>query len=178
MAKTKPPKRWDARAALPERNLCRRSGAKRSRARRRLSVGGTISPLLAIVILGTTPTRGCSDDFSKTRQLLKNSYDILHPRLTALGIRIVSPCGAGIFCFADFRSLLSEQSFAGERILFNKMADTGVVLTPGESCHCAIPGFFRICFAWVPVSSLLEAIRRIEVMATSLSESKSQLKDN
>ena len=118
------------------------------------------------------------DYFSKMRHLLKNSFDIMHPRLIALGIKIISPCGAGLFCFADFRSFLSEQTFLGERILFNKMADMGVVLTPGESCHCAIPGFFRICFAWVPVSSLLEAIRRIEVMATSLSESKSELKDN
>ena len=98
----------------------------------------------------------------ETRIKLKESYDYLHHQLKELGIMIVSPAGASIFCFADFRILMSEQSFEGERSLFERLADRGVVLTPGEPCHCQIPGFFRICFAYVPMSSLVEAVRRIK----------------
>ena len=74
---------------------------------------------------------------------LKLSYDILKTNLQLLDIHFVEPAGASIFCFVNFRCLLSEVSFVGERILFNQLADVGVVLTPGESCHCTIPGFFR-----------------------------------
>ena len=105
---------------------------------------------------------------TKNRVELKRSYDIVHTHLSPLGITIISPAGASIFCFADFRILLTENTFQGERELFNLMADKGVVLTPGESCHCQIPGFFRICFAYVPVDSLLEAMKRIKEMADIL----------
>lgn len=98
----------------------------------------------------------------ETRLKLKESYDFLHHELKELGIMIVSPAGASIFCFADFRLLMSEQSFEGERALFTRLADRGVVITPGEPCHCQIPGFFRICFAYVPLNSLKEAVRRIK----------------
>lgn len=103
----------------------------------------------------------------ETKLRLKRSYDILRTHLEAMGIMVVTPAGAGIFCFADFRVLLTEQTFKGEEALFNEMADRGVILTPGKSCHCQIPGFFRVCFAWVSVKSLLEAIRRIKEISTT-----------
>lgn len=103
------------------------------------------------------------------KKKLKHSYDLVVSHLQPLGINFVSPAGASIFCFADFRALLRENTFEQERALFKLLADSGVVLTPGESCHCQIPGFFRICFAWVPEATLLVAMRRIEKIAASLS---------
>jgi aspartate/methionine/tyrosine aminotransferase len=100
----------------------------------------------------------------ENRRVLKLSYDTLHAALEPLGIKIVQPSGASIFVFADFRSLLTDNTFAAERRLFTALADRGVVLTPGESCHCPVPGFFRICFAWVPLTTLEEALRRIKLM--------------
>lgn len=102
--------------------------------------------------------------FAQNSLKLKYSYDILRSNLEPLGIKIISPSGASIFVFADFRILLKENTFEGERVLFNLMGDNGVVVTPGEYCHCQIPGFFRICFAYVNVTSLLEAIKRIKEM--------------
>ena len=101
---------------------------------------------------------------AENRRVLKHSYDILQATLEPLGIKIVQPAGASIFVFADFRSLLTDNTFAAERRLFAAMADRGVVLTPGESCHCPVPGFFRICFAWVSVDALEEALSRIRGM--------------
>ena len=103
---------------------------------------------------------------------LKRSYDLVVSYLQPLGISIISPAGASIFCFADFRVLLRENNFEHERALFERLADSGVVLTPGESCHCQIPGFFRICFAWVPEATLVVALKRIEKIASEFSTSQ------
>jgi aspartate/methionine/tyrosine aminotransferase len=112
--------------------------------------------------------------FAQNRLKLKYSYDILRSNLEPLGIKIISPAGASIFVFVDFRILLKEHTFEGEHVLFDLLCAHGVVLTPGESCHCQIPGFFRICFAWVNVTTLLEAIKRIkEIVQTSSSAASS-----
>jgi len=39
-----------------------------------------------------------------------------------------------------------------------------VILTPGKDCHAAEPGFFRLCFAWMPPKALPEAVRRIKLL--------------
>jgi aspartate/methionine/tyrosine aminotransferase len=109
--------------------------------------------------------------FAQNRLKLKYSYDILRSNLEPLGIKIITPAGASIFVFVDFRILLKEHTFEGERILFDLLCAYGVVITPGESCHCQIPGFFRICFAYVNVTSLLEALRRIKEIVHDSSSS-------
>lgn len=40
-----------------------------------------------------------------------------------------------------------------------------VIITPGKDCRAAEPGFFRLCFAWVPPKALPEAVRRIKLLA-------------
>ena len=35
------------------------------------------------------------------------------------------------------------------------------VCTIGENCHAHEPGFFRLCWAWVPAEALPEAVRRM-----------------
>ena len=117
-------------------------------------------------ILGDVPF---IDQYLATnKKKLKHSYDLVVSHLEPLGISFVTPSGASIFCFADFRALLKENTFEQERALFQLLAESGVVLTPGESCHCQIPGFFRICFAWVPEATLLVAMKRIEKVAACL----------
>lgn len=44
---------------------------------------------------------------------------------------------------------------------------TQVILTPGKDCHAAEPGFFRLCFAWMPPKALPEAVRRIRLLMGS-----------
>jgi aspartate/methionine/tyrosine aminotransferase len=43
------------------------------------------------------------------------------------------------------------------------MADCGVLLTPGMYTLCPVPGYFRICYAFVNPVQLQEALDRITV---------------
>ena len=93
---------------------------------------------------------------------LFSSYSFLSTFLTEeLGVRLVRPVRGGIFIFADFRRFLREESFAAESELFERLAEGGVVFTPGHSCHCPLPGFFRICYAFVPLETLRVACGRL-----------------
>lgn len=91
---------------------------------------------------------------------LAASHDIVESGLRQIGIPII-PSVAGVFVFANLRSLLREDTFDAEDILNRELISMGIVATPGRACHCPQPGYFRICFAWVPPSSLEEAIRRL-----------------
>jgi aspartate/methionine/tyrosine aminotransferase len=103
---------------------------------------------------------------SENRKRLRASYEILKKGLEEVAdIQLVAPSGAGVFAFADCRLLLAEKSFVAERELTNWFIEHGVVLTPGEACHCPVPGFFRICFAWVEPDALREAVKRIALVA-------------
>jgi 1-aminocyclopropane-1-carboxylate synthase len=102
------------------------------------------------------------DGFLKeNRRQLYKSYSALCEGFEAIGLRVV-PAVAGIFAFCDLRSLLTEQTFEAEHALFEALVARGVVFTPGHSCHCPVPGFFRVCYAYVPLDSLLEGVRRVK----------------
>ena len=36
-----------------------------------------------------------------------------------------------------------------------------VNLTPGAACHIVEPGFFRLCYAGLPVATTEEGVRRV-----------------
>jgi aspartate/methionine/tyrosine aminotransferase len=99
---------------------------------------------------------------------LRGSHDALMVALQSIktvrapqGLSLAMDATAGIFVFVDLRSLLSEQTFTAERVLNQALLARGVVLTPGGDCHAALPGYFRLCFAWVELECLLEGVRRI-----------------
>lgn len=63
------------------------------------------------------------------------------------------------------RRWLREASWEGERALWQEVCDTcRIVLTPGKDCHAAEPGFFRLCYAWMPLESLPLAVARIAAL--------------
>eukprot|EP01038_Epipyxis_sp_PR26KG_P007178 gene7178-9788_t len=97
----------------------------------------------------------------ETRFQLRNSYEILRKKFKDMGIKVI-PASSGLFAFCDLRVLLSDNSFQAEDDLFQILVKRGVVLTPGKCCHCSVPGFFRICYAWVSPETLIEGIKRIK----------------
>ena len=109
----------------------------------------------------------------KNREALYRSYRFLAEELAALSIPVVEAQGA-IFVFADFRAYLSaDASFAEELALFEHLADIGgVVLTPGESCRCTVPGYFRICYAFVDFETLEVAMDRLKTCLQQWSRSR------
>eukprot|EP00037_Helgoeca_nana_P030891 m.387837 g.387837 ORF g.387837 m.387837 type:complete len:620 (-) comp28286_c0_seq5:48-1907(-) len=69
---------------------------------------------------------------------------------------------AGVFIVVDLRPFLLDQSFATETRLYHALLDrAGVNLTPGQSMNCAVPGFFRICFAYNSASVTRGAVASV-----------------
>ena len=94
--------------------------------------------------------------------LSHRSYEFLTKALTRLGVDFI-PASAGIFVFADFSSTFRISSFEDERIVHQKFVTCSRVLfTPGEICHTQIPGWFRICFAWVQFEVLQIVVENLE----------------
>jgi aspartate/methionine/tyrosine aminotransferase len=72
------------------------------------------------------------------------------------------PAQAGFFLICDLRPWLDEPTFAAEQRLWRRLVDEAKVnLTPGAACRIAEPGWFRLCFASVPLEAVLAAIERI-----------------
>ena len=87
---------------------------------------------------------------AENQKLLEESYDLLTVGLTEAGIPF-TPAVAGMFVWVDLRQWLPQQSWEGEAALWKRVCDScKVILTPGSSCFAEEPGFFRLCFAWVP----------------------------
>jgi hypothetical protein len=111
----------------------------------------------------------------ESRLGLKACYDTLWRSLQAAGIRS-TPASAGLFAWIDLRCLLPPGAgFEDERALHRRLhREARVLLTPGEACHSLAPGFFRCCFAWMPLSVLGAGLQRLvdlaEVIRAELKE--------
>lgn len=75
---------------------------------------------------------------------------------------------AGLFCWVDMRHLLRENSFESEMEVWKKMVfEVRLNVSPGQSCHCSEPGWFRVCFANMSLSTLDLAMQRIKGFVSS-----------
>ncbi|CCA65609.1 Aminotransferase class I/classII large domain-containing protein [Caenorhabditis elegans] len=72
------------------------------------------------------------------------------------------PAQAGIFVFADFSKHLTSLDSVGELALFERLAEAGVMLTPGVHQKCHVFGWFRIVFACTK-EELEEGFRRLYI---------------
>lgn len=98
----------------------------------------------------------------QNQRALEGSYDSLTAALEQGGIPFL-PAVGGMFVWVDLRRWLPEPTWEAELALWQRICnDAKVVLTPGKDCHAAEPGFFRLCFAWMPPEALPEAVRRLE----------------
>ncbi len=99
---------------------------------------------------------------AKNHANLRKSYQTLTKHLREAGIDYL-PADAGMFCWIDMQKHLKERSFQGEMALWEGLArDAKVLFTPGKDCHAREPGFFRICFAWMPEQALKLAVDRVK----------------
>ncbi|KZV54512.1 hypothetical protein F511_01310 [Dorcoceras hygrometricum] len=75
---------------------------------------------------------------------LKKRQKILVSGLREVGI----PClksNSGLFCWVDMRKLLDSETFEAEMDLWRKIIrDFLLNVSPGSSCHCMEPGWFRV----------------------------------
>ena len=103
----------------------------------------------------------------ETRRRLKRRKDMLVCGLRNAGIRCLRS-NAGLFCWVDMRHLLSANTFEAEKELWRRiLCEVGLNISPGSSCHCSEPGWFRVCFANMSEDTLQVAMLRMKAFADS-----------
>lgn len=103
----------------------------------------------------------------ENKRRLKKRKQILVTGLRNAGIRCLKS-NAGLFCWVDMRHLLSSATFEAENELWKRILyQIGLNISPGSSCHCSEPGWFRICFANMSQEALQVAMRRIKIFTDS-----------
>lgn len=75
---------------------------------------------------------------------------------------------AGLFCWVDMRGLLRSNTFEAEMELWKKIVyDVRLNISPGLSCHCTEPGWFRVCFANMSGETLNLAMQRLKAFVVA-----------
>ncbi|XP_071694835.1 1-aminocyclopropane-1-carboxylate synthase 3-like [Rutidosis leptorrhynchoides] len=111
---------------------------------------------------------------SENRRRLKERHEMLVQGLQKSGIRCLQS-NAGLFCWVDMRHLLSSKTFEGEIELWKKIVyEVGLNISPGSSCHCSEPGWFRVCFANMSEEILVLAMQRVITFVESTVKKNSQ----
>jgi 1-aminocyclopropane-1-carboxylate synthase len=96
---------------------------------------------------------------------IKERREQLAEGLRAIGIEVLEG-NAGLFCWVRMGSLMRSQSFEGEMELWKKVVfEVGLNISPGSSCHCREPGWFRVCFANMSAKTLDVALQRLAAFA-------------
>ncbi|XP_039155769.1 1-aminocyclopropane-1-carboxylate synthase 3 [Eucalyptus grandis] len=99
---------------------------------------------------------------SENKKRLEKRHASLISGLQNAGISCLKS-NAGLFSWVDMRHLLSSSTFEAEMELWDKIVyDVKLNISPGSSCHCSEPGWFRVCFANMAEETLEIAIRRIK----------------
>ncbi|KAI8474180.1 MAG: pyridoxal phosphate-dependent transferase [Monoraphidium minutum] len=101
---------------------------------------------------------------AENNRRLLHSYQTLTDALDAAGGDPIPyvPATAAMFLWIDLRAGLRAPTWEEERSLWRYMVDSKrLLLTPGEACHAAEPGFFRVCWAWMPPGALVAAAGRV-----------------
>jgi len=99
---------------------------------------------------------------SENQKRLKQRHRMLVMGLQNAGISCLKS-NAGLFCWVDMRHLLRSNTFEAEMELWKKIVyDVRLNISPGSSCHCAEPGWFRVCFANMSEDTLNLAMQRLK----------------
>jgi 1-aminocyclopropane-1-carboxylate synthase len=97
---------------------------------------------------------------------IKARRDQLAEGLAAIGGIECLESNAGLFCWVNMRGLMRTPSFEGEMELWKKVVfEVGLNVSPGSSCHCREPGWFRVCFANMSAKTLDVALQRLAAFA-------------
>ncbi|KAG4136509.1 hypothetical protein ERO13_D07G010300v2 [Gossypium hirsutum] len=93
--------------------------------------------------------------------MLNKRYDMIIQGLKKAGIECLKG-NAGLFCWMNLSPLLNEPTRQGELELWNIILNqVKLNISPGSSCHCSEPGWFRVCFANMSEQTLRVALQRI-----------------
>lgn len=99
---------------------------------------------------------------TENQKRLKRRQRMLVSGLRKAGISCLES-NAGLFCWVDMRHLLQSNTFEAEMELWKKIVyEVRLNISPGSSCHCTEPGWFRVCFANMSEQTLNMAMKRLK----------------
>lgn len=105
---------------------------------------------------------------SENQKRLKRRQRMLVSGLQKAGISCLKTNNAGLFCWVDMRHLLCSNTFEAEMELWKKILyDVRLNISPGSSCHCTEPGWFRVCFANMSEDTLNLAMKRLKAFVVN-----------
>ncbi|KAI3956919.1 hypothetical protein MKX01_000953 [Papaver californicum] len=96
------------------------------------------------------------------RERLRKRYEMIIEGLKKAGIKCLKG-NAGLFCWMNLNPLLEDNAtIEGELRLWDSfLHEVKLNISPGSSCHCSEPSWFRICFANISEKTLDIALNRI-----------------
>ncbi|GFP96315.1 1-aminocyclopropane-1-carboxylate synthase 3 [Phtheirospermum japonicum] len=104
----------------------------------------------------------------ENQRRLKNRHERMVRGLKGIGISCLES-NAGLFSWVDMRHLLRANTFEAEMELWKKIVyEVGLNISPGSSCHCVEPGWFRVCFANMSEGTLDLAIQRMKSFVSAI----------
>ncbi|GAV57675.1 Aminotran_1_2 domain-containing protein [Cephalotus follicularis] len=107
----------------------------------------------------------------ENQKRLKLRHKKLVSGLESAGISCLKS-NASLFCWVDMRHLLTSTTFEAEMELWKQIVyDVKLNISPGSSCHCTEPGWFRVCFANMSEKTLNLAMERLKVFVQSMNGS-------
>ncbi|KAH9801224.1 1-aminocyclopropane-1-carboxylate synthase 7 [Citrus sinensis] len=129
---------------------------------RRMSSFTLISSQTQYLLASMLSNKKFTENYIKTnRERLQKRYQMIIEGLRSAGIECLKG-NAGLFCWMNLSPLLEEQTREGELALWDSMLhEVKLNISPGSSCHCSEPGWFRVCFANMSEQTLEVALKRI-----------------
>lgn len=114
-----------------------------------------------VLVTMLSDKRFISEFLHLSRARLINMHLLFAQGLKGLNIDCVND-GRGFGCWVDLSKFLRSYSVKGELEMWEKLLDAAKVnTTPGSSCRCIEPGWFRLCFAALSESDVDVVMGRI-----------------
>ncbi|KAM1508637.1 hypothetical protein ACFX10_017914 [Malus domestica] len=129
---------------------------------RRMSSFTLISSQTQHLLASMLSDKEFTGNYIKTnRKRLRTRYDMIIEGLKKSGIECLKG-NAGLFCWMNLSPFLDEPTRECELTLWDSMLhEVKLNISPGSSCHCSEPGWFRVCFANMSEQTLGIALTRI-----------------
>ncbi|KAG2609147.1 probable aminotransferase ACS12 [Panicum virgatum] len=122
------------------------------------------TPTQRLLVSMLSDQKFISEYLTVNRERLQKMYHLFVDALKQVGIECFKSSG-GFYCWADMSRYIRSYNEKGERKLWDRLLEEAKVnATPGSSCHCIEPGWFRCCFTALSeedIPVLVERLRRV-----------------
>ncbi|EEC79923.1 hypothetical protein OsI_21486 [Oryza sativa Indica Group] len=125
------------------------------------------TPTQRLLVAMLSDQKFISDYLKVNRERLRKMYHLFVDALDQVGIECYKSSG-GFYCWADMSKFIRSYSEKGERKLWDRLLEEAKVnVTPGSSCHCIEPGWFRCCFTTLSEHDIPVLVQRLRTITDS-----------